>query len=115
LLNNIVEIKDKKKRCKGEIYRCRESTFTNSKGHIIYKKIMVPMKRLSCKGDCEEYHIGDELIDHIDCGTYDDSNCKDGVLYRMVIKNEENDWETGQVYYWEIGFIEVNKNSSIYK
>jgi hypothetical protein len=100
--------------CVGRVFKCVENIFVNKRGHLVYKKVLIPLIRKSCPG-CEEcgWQWGFVFEDFIysdgaffECGI-DLSNCEHGHYYKPKIINETKDWETGIVDDWDIGFEEV--------
>lgn len=39
-----------KPKCKGKVFKGKVNTFLNKDGHIIQKKILIPLKQQSCNG-----------------------------------------------------------------
>lgn len=83
--------------CNGQVYRFSVNTFINGKGCIVDKRIMTPMKRLSCSGcyDCQlmidwlikDLGYWDEYVDNLFKG-FDN-----GELYKMVSYFDEDGYQ----------------------
>lgn len=88
----------KKEPCKGRFYKGVINTFINSKGHIIEKKSLIPLKKLSCKG-CEECgYLNEYLQEDISCNTFPPlDRIEHGKIYKIYVHGwqcYEGDWDS---------------------
>jgi hypothetical protein len=102
-----------------QVYRYRASSWV-SNGKIILQQQWIPMRRLSCKGECCEAsdtrRCYSPLVDAeeggVDCLKIKPprEGLVDGSLYRMVFVAEGTDWETGYVDDWHWDAIPVQES-----
>lgn len=97
-----------KNTCKGRFYRATENTFINSKGCYIEKRVMTPLKRLSCPG-CEQCDwIDDELNEFtLNGDTQIEPDFNNKSIYKLTMLAEYRDWETGYIDDFDFGFREI--------
>jgi len=88
--------------CKGLIFRLHINFFKNSKGHIVYKETMVPLKRRSCPGCQYCGFLLDDLSEHDHMPIVEDP--EHGALYMLGVTNESRDFETGIIDDWDLIF-----------
>lgn len=90
--------------CKGQIYKCLENNYVNNKGHIVSKKSLILVKRLSCKGCKECGGIIEAINEDLWNASLDISTCEHGELYRADVEITSTDWETGFADDWRVVF-----------
>lgn len=81
--------------CKGQVYKCRVSDYTDSKNNDYTHKVsMVLAKKKSCRG-CE--HCGWlDMREEISCGNLLlPVNPENGSYYELIVTNVTTDWESG--------------------
>ncbi len=96
--------------CKGRIYRARVNAFLNHKGEMVYQERMAPMRRKSCPG-CEECFHLDQLAEYVADGEPPDyMDCiSNGALYELVLKDDKPDWESGAIEGGEFWFVAIKE------
>ena len=88
-----LEKSDEEKTCKGRIFRCIVSSFTDKKGSYIYKEQFSPLKRMSCPG-CEKCAWMDDYWSEIGERPLVEE-LVDGALYSLALVCVGEDWENG--------------------
>lgn len=81
--------------CRGRFYRCRASTYKNKKGEIVYRTIMYPLKRMSCKG-CMQCDYLDDHANEVDHDIGGDE-LRAGHTYELVChgwQDYEGEWDS---------------------
>ena len=102
-----MELIENKSDCKGLIFRGKVNKYINSKGEYVVTKRMSPLKRNSCSGCKECGWLMDELFEFIS-NDYDpfQKEVEHNKLYRLIVTNITEDWETGYVDDYDLMFIE---------
>lgn len=99
--------------CKGLLFRCREETYTQSNGAVVFRQVFTPLKRMSCPGCQDCGWLLDELQEAISDkymhGPVVEDAIVTGGLYRLDTINQSRDWETGVIDAWDLAFVLVKE------
>jgi hypothetical protein len=101
--------------CAGLYFRGKVNNYM-SNGKYVYQESMSLLKRISCNGCDECGWILDDIKESTGNGKPPIINAiKDGEVYRVIVTNESNDWETGIIDDYDLEFVETTTVKGGYK
>ena len=105
---NLLEKPKDRPSCHGQIFKCVENSFRNTRGDYVSKLRMVHQRRLSCNGcDACGWQL-DTLSEFVSAGAPISIEVGDGQYATLTTKNQHRDWETGIVDDYDLAFVLVN-------
>lgn len=96
--------------CKGIVFRCILNAYIAHDDSYVEKIMMRPLKRKSCKGcvrcgwiiDSMRESVGDERFPII-------HDAMPNALYKVIVVNEQEDWETGFIDDFDLEFKRIDE------
>lgn len=97
-------------KCKGLIFRGKQTGFMNKRGEYIYQERMSLLKRKSCTGCPDCYYFIEMLSEDVNSKILPIiDNIVDNQLYKLNIVNICKNWETGDVDNYDLEFCIIKE------